>query len=146
MATNLYSVPSDRKEMLTLSMASQNELLRELLATPNVARDLLPELRPVSLTVNQVLYELGDRMDFVYFPLDSVISGLAIMEDGTTIETSMVGRDSLVGISTILGSGLSRQWVWVTVSGTALQLETRFLDRLFVHNEVALKSLLKCYR
>ena len=127
-------------------MASQNELLRELLATPNVARDLLPELRPVSLTVNQVLYELGDRMDFVYFPLDSVISGLAIMEDGTTIETSMVGRDSLVGISTILGSGLSRQWVWVTVSGTALQLETRFLDRLFVHNEVALKSLLKCYR
>jgi CRP-like cAMP-binding protein len=146
MAIQLHSVLFDRNEMLTSSMASQNELLRNLLAVPSIAKDLLPELKLVPLTVNQVLYELGDKMDFVYFPLDSVVSGLAIMEDGTTIETSMVGRDSLIGISTILGSGLSRQWIWVTVSGSAVQLETKFLERIFIQNEVALKSLLKCYR
>jgi CRP-like cAMP-binding protein len=137
---------SDRKELLTTSIASKNELLKELLSLPGIGNDLLQELRIVPLTVNQVLFEQGDKIDHLYFLLDSVASGLAIMEDGTTIETSMVGHESIVGVSTILGSGLSRQWVWVTVGGTALQLESRFLDKLFTQNEVALKALLRCYR
>src|ERR1044072_9126928 len=112
----------ERKELLTSSIAAKNELLGELLTVTSTNR-LLPELRIVPLSVNQVLYEQGDKIDFVYFPLDSVASGLAIMEDGTTIETSMVGREGVVGISAILGSGRSRQWIWVTVGGTALQLE-----------------------
>jgi CRP-like cAMP-binding protein len=51
-----------------------------------------------------------------------------------------------VGISTVLGTGRSRQWNWVSVSGKAIQLEAKVLDRLFVQNEIALKALLKCYR
>jgi CRP-like cAMP-binding protein len=146
MSGNLPSIIFDTKELLTSSVASRNTLLGELLSIPGAANQLLPELRIVSLSVNQVLYEQGDKIEFVYFPLDSVISGLAIMEDGTTIETAMVGREGLVGISTVLGSGHSRQWNWVSVSGKAIQLDARFLDRLFVHNETALKALLRCYR
>lgn len=137
---------SDRKDLLTTTTASKNELLKELLSLPGIGPDLLQEMRVVSLSVNQVLYEQGDKIDFLYFPLDSVASGLAIMEDGTTIETSMVGCESVVGISAILGSGRSRQWVWITVPGNAVQLDSRFLDKLLVQNEVALKALLKCYR
>jgi CRP-like cAMP-binding protein len=145
MNSNLQILP-EKRELLTTTSASRNELLGELLSIPGVAINLLPELRIVPLAVNQVLYEQGDKIDFVYFPLDSVVSGLAIMEDGTTIETQMVGREGLVGISTVLGSGRSRQWIWVTISGNALQLDARFLDSLFVQNEVAIKALLKCYR
>jgi CRP-like cAMP-binding protein len=136
----------DRREVLTSSIASRNHLLKELLNIPGSGSPLLPELKMVSLSVNQVLYEQGDQIDVVYFPLDSVMSGLAIMEDGTTIETSMLGREGLVGISAILGRGLSRQWIWVTVGGSALKLEAKFLDRLFVQNETALKTLLGYYR
>jgi CRP-like cAMP-binding protein len=137
----------DRKEVLTSSIVSRNELLKELFnILQGIGPYLLPELKMVSLSVNQVLYEQGDTIDSVYFPLDSVISGLAIMEDGTTVETSMVGREGLVGISAVLGSGKSRQWMWVTIGGTALQLEAKFLDRLFIRNETALKALLKTYR
>ena len=137
---------SDHKELLTTSVASKNELLKELLMIPSIGIDLFHELRVVTLTANQVLYEQGDKIDYLYFPLDSVASGLAIMEDGTTVETAMVGRENVVGISTILGSGLSRQWVWVTVGGNAIQLDSKFLDRLLVQNEAVLKALLKCYR
>lgn len=129
-----------------MSLASQNALLGALLSIPGTTESLLSELRAVTLTVNQVLYEQGDKITDVYFPLDSVISGLAIMEDGTTIETSMVGCESLVGISTVLGSGLSRQWVWTTVGGSAIQLDAKVLDKLFINNENALRALLKCYR
>ena len=146
MNVSLQSFTSDRKEMPTSSIASKNDLLRELLSIPAIAHDLFPELRVVSLTVNQVLYELGDKTEVVYFPLDCIASGLAIMEDGTTMETSMVGRESLIGSSAILGSGLSRQWIWVTIGGSALQLESKFLERLCLKHEAALKALLKCYR
>ncbi len=143
--TNFQSFLTD-KEMLTTGFASKNELIKRFLSVPEIGNALLQELRIVSFGVNQVLYEQGDKIDYLYFPLDSVTSSLAIMEDGTTIETSMVGCESVVGISTILGSGRSRQWVWVTVSGNALQLETSFLNRLLVNNEAALKALLRSYR
>lgn len=146
MSVNLESLLSDRKDLLTSSLASRNLLLRELLSIPDAANYLLPESRIVPLSVNQVLYEQGDKIDYVYFPIDSIVSGLAIMEDGTTMETSMVGREGLVGISSILGTGHSRQWVWVTVGGSAIQLETKFIENTLVRSEIALKALLKAYR
>ena len=145
MANNLQSFSLDRKELLTAGLASRNELLNQLLGIPTIASSIQPELKVVHFTVNQVLYELGDHIDFVYFPLDSVVSGLAIMEDGTTMETAMVGRDGMVGTSTILGSGRSRQWTWVTISGSAIQIESRLLNNRF-QNETALKALLGHYR
>jgi CRP-like cAMP-binding protein len=147
MSITLQTTFSDRKEMLiTTSLASRNELLKQLLNIPGLAQDLFQDLRVVSLTTNQVLYEQGDQIELLYFPIDCVASGLAIMEDGTTIETSMVGCESVVGMSTLLSSGKSRQWVWITVAGSALQLDSKVLDRLLVHNETALKALLRAYR
>jgi len=147
MSSNLKSSPLlDRPSSLTSSSASGNNVLRELLKDPGVAHDLVPELKPVHLTVNQVLYEQGDKIEYVYFPLDCVVSVLGIMEDGTTVETAMIGREGLVGLTAILGSGSSRHWVWCSVDGSAVQLEARILDKLFLQNESALKLLLDCYR
>lgn len=146
MTTNLRSFDAIEKDLQVSDIALKNELLRDLLAAHPENDSLLSELKVISITPNQVLYEQGDQIDFVYFPIDSVVSGLAIMEDGTTVETSMVGREGLVGISAILGSGRSRQWIWVSISGTALQLDARLLEKRFVHNEQALSSLLRCYR
>jgi CRP-like cAMP-binding protein len=94
---NLQSPFFERVESFSPTLALQNELLRGLFVEPQVSRNLRPDLKVVSLEVNQVLYESGDKIDSVYFPLDSIVSSLAIMEDGTTMETSMVGtpRSSL---------------------------------------------------
>ena len=144
MSTSLHTtLLSDKREMLVSIPPSRNELLKELLSIPAIANDLARELKVVTLSVNQVLYEQGDPIDYVYFPLDSVLSTLAIMEDGTTLETAMVGREGLVGISAILGSGLSRQWIWVTIGGTAIQLDSKVLEKLFIQHQAALKSLLR---
>jgi CRP-like cAMP-binding protein len=131
---------------LTSNMASKNELLRHLFDSQSVKDLLMPELKVVALSPNQVLYEQGDQIDTIYFPLDAVISSLAIMEDGTTVETSMLGRESLVGISSLLGSGSSRQWIWVLLSGTALSMDAKTLERVFVQNETALRAFLRSYR
>jgi CRP-like cAMP-binding protein len=142
----LKFLETSEKNLQAAELAPKNELLRDLLIGAGGRDYLLPQFSLVALTANQVLYEQGDKIESVYFPIDSVVSGLAIMEDGTTVETSMMGCEGLVGVSTILGSGISRQWTWVLISGTAIQLDPKLLDHLFVQNERALKALLKCYR
>lgn len=146
MVKNLQSSLDEEKDFLPVTLAAKNRLLAEMLVNSDTKDLLLPHLKTVVLERNQVLYEQGDTIEFVYFPIESIVSSLAIMEDGTTLETSMVGCEGLIGISAILGSGISRQWLWVSISGLALQLEARFLDRLFVQNEEALKTLLRFYR
>src|SRR5262249_49911176 len=121
-----------------IEAAPHNRLLQDLLQS-EFASDLLADARIVSLKTNQVLYERGDEIKFIYFPLNSVVSNLAITEDGTTVETSMVGLDGLVGISAILGSGFSKQWSWVLIDGETVQVEARNLDKLLLRNEGALK-------
>jgi len=145
MSRSLQSIFPEEKGSLSLDLTQKNQLLAELLRDPHAREYLLPHLKLVSFERNQVLYEQGDTITNVYFPIDSVVSNLAIMEDGTTIETLMIGCEGFVGISGILGSGKSRQWLWVLTNGTALQLETRYLDAVFVHYEDALKSLLQFY-
>ncbi|HEX5835619.1 MAG TPA: Crp/Fnr family transcriptional regulator [Pyrinomonadaceae bacterium] len=136
----------DEKELRPGSLAAKNQLLTELLASTEARNLLFPQLRIVPLERNQVLYEQGDAIETVYFPIDSIVSSLAIMEDGTTLETSMVGREGLVGVSAILGSGVSRHWHWVSISGNAIQLDASSLDHLFLNSEDSLKSLLCFYR
>ena len=87
----------DEKELRPGSLAAKNQLLTELLASTEARNLLFPQLRIVPLERNQVLYEQGDAIETVYFPIDSIVSSLAIMEDGTTLETSMVGREGSPG-------------------------------------------------
>jgi len=122
-----------------------NHMVWDLLSCDS-ASDLLTASRLVSLESNQVLYEQGDKIESVYFPLNSVVSNLGITEDGATLETSMVGLEGLVGSSAILGSGISNQWTWVLLNGEAVQVDAKILDKLFVRNEAALKRFLSYYR
>ena len=141
MSTNLPFInsPTGKRFYLQHRLAEMT-LLASFSACRSIANYFVSRTKDCPLQVNQVLYEAGDKIDYLYFPLDSVVSGLAIMEDGTTIETSMVGRESLVGISTVLGSGFSRQWVWVTVGGQCPSTQVQRLLDSFVQNETALKG------
>ena len=146
MSKNLQISAMEERDTLPYILATKNKLLGPWLAFEETREYLLPRVRVVSFERNQVLYEQGDKIEFIYFPLDSVVSSLAITEDGTTLETSMVGPEGLVGVSAILGSGLSRQWLWVLTSGTAMQVDAKVLDRLLLQSEHSLKSVLRFYR
>jgi CRP-like cAMP-binding protein len=122
---------------------SQNRLLNNLLA---VDLDfLLPQLRIVKLSFNDIIYEYGDTIDDVYFPLDSVMSNLAIMEDGTTIEISMVGNDNVIGLSALLGGGSARHWTRVCIGGSFARLSISALEHTFTSKEGALKHIMRSY-
>lgn len=122
---------------------SQNRLLNHLLA---VDLDfLLPQLRIVKLSFNDIIYEYGDSIDDVFFPLDSVVSNLAIMEDGTTIEISMVGNEGVIGLSALLGGGSARHWTRLCIGGSLARLSVSSLEHTFTSKEGALKHIMRSY-
>ena len=41
-------------------------------------------LTPVNMELGHVLYESGDRISHAYFPADSIVSLLYVMENGAT--------------------------------------------------------------
>ena len=136
----------EEKDALPVSFAAKNHLLSQLLGSTDLTDSLLTQARIVSLERNQVLYEQGDKIESVYFPIDCIVSNLAIMKDGTTMETSMIGCEGFVGISAIFGSGLSKQWTWVSVSGSAVQFDAKLLEKIFLGRVDRLKALLRFYR
>jgi CRP-like cAMP-binding protein len=82
----------------------QNRLLAALPA-PVIAR-LLPALELVSLPLGCVLYAAGERQDHGYFPIDSIVSLLYVMENGASGEIALTGNDGFVGV--VLGMGGDR--------------------------------------
>src|SRR6266849_10797809 len=59
---------------------------------------LRPHLQPAQMELGHVLYEPGRHLDHVYFPTDSIVSLLYVMEDGSSAEIAVVGDEGLVGI------------------------------------------------
>ena len=79
--------------------------LNHLLAAlpPDVQARFFDSLELVKLPLGKVLYESGDPMSHVYFPTDSIISLLYVMESGGSAEISVVGFEGVVGVSLFMG-------------------------------------------
>jgi CRP-like cAMP-binding protein len=119
-----------------------NQLLKAL-PEDDFAR-LLPDLNPVSLSAGENLYELGEQVRFAYFPENSVASHLHILEDGSTTEAVMIGREGVIGLSAILGAPAPAYWTQVTIGGAALRIEIEALQREFARGGAMQKLLLGC--
>ena len=99
----------------------------------------------VDLEAQQTLYATGDPITHAYFPLDSVVTAVATMNDGSTVETAMIGREGLVGIGAAIGSYRARHWVRVLLPGEAVRVEAGFLRELFNDSPAWQKLLLRYY-
>ncbi len=45
------------------------------------------------------------RTEYVYFPTDSIVSLLYVLENGASAEISVVGNEGLIGIALFMGGG-----------------------------------------
>jgi len=121
---------------------TENRLLAALSAKE--FRELAPDLERVSLTLTQILYEPGDVIRYVYFPLDSLVSLLSAVDNRSTLEVGIVGNEGMTGIGIFLGVKNSRFKAVVQGAGIALRMKTSDLRR-HSENNYRLKSLLQLY-
>lgn len=115
--------------MLTDSMPQQNNLLAAL--PGEVQQRLFPHMEHVSLPLGQVLYESGESVRHVYFPTDSIVSLLNVMESGACAEIAVVGNEGLVGISLFMGGESTPSRAVVQSGGYAYRLPAQRLKTEF---------------
>jgi CRP-like cAMP-binding protein len=113
----------------------QNHLLAAL---PKAECDrLFPHLELVQLALGQVLYESGDTLRHVYFPTDSIVSLLYVMEDGASAEISVVGNEGMIGVALFMGGETTPSRAIVQSAGSAYRLRGPVLkDEFHRHGEL----------
>lgn len=109
-----------------------------LAALPEVVKlRLFPLLKRVDLPLGKVLYESGDAMTHVYFPINSIVSLLYVMENGASAEISVVGNEGLIGIALFMGGESTPSRAIVQSAGAAYQLPGQALkDEFGRHGEL----------
>ncbi|MEE1948784.1 Crp/Fnr family transcriptional regulator [Pseudomonas alcaligenes] len=118
----------------------QNHLLAAL--SEEVRHRLFPQLERVELPLGKVLYESGDTLRHVYFPTDSIISLLYVMENGASAEISVVGNEGLVGVALFMGGESTPSRAIVQSGGYAYRLQgQRLKDEFNRHGELLVLML-----
>lgn len=102
-----------------------------------------PHLVPVELSLGQVLYTPGARLDQVYFPATAVVSLLCVLENGASTETAIVGNEGLVGIALFMGGETMPNWAVVQSAGRAYRMDVRVLKAEFVRSGAMQRLLLR---
>lgn len=118
----------------------QNQLLAAM--SPEAQARLFPHLELVMLTPNTALYDSGTPRRYLYFPVDAIISLDQILENGSSAGISMVGKEGVVGIASIMGSEFSP---WRAVSqnaGAAYRLLAAIMQGEFDRHADVLKLML----
>ncbi len=115
--------------MAELANPKQNHLLDALLSAE--FDRLSPDLELVEMTLGQVLYESGGMLEHVYFPTNSIISLLYVMENGSSAEIAVVGNEGILGISLFMGGETTSSRAIVQSSGHAYRLKAQLLKDEF---------------
>jgi CRP-like cAMP-binding protein len=128
-------------DILNAPKPEQNHLLAAL---PLEVRDrAFPHLELVSLPLGKVLYESGDALRHVYFPTDSIVSLLYVMEDGASAEISVVGNEGLIGVALFMGGESTPSRAIVQSAGSAYRLLGQTLKDEFNRHGALLLLMLR---
>ena len=90
-----------------------------------------PNLELVEMPLGTVLYESGGTLEHVYFPTNSIISLLYVMENGSSVEIAVVGNEGILGISLFMGGETTSSRAIVQSAGYAYRLAAQLLKDEF---------------
>jgi len=120
---------------------NQNKLLRAL---PRAEFERLrPHLEPQTLQLGSPVYESGMQAQFVYFPVDCIISLLYVMENGDAAEIAVVGNEGVAGIASFMGGDTVTSRAVVQSAGAAYRIFPDVIRNEFARGDVLHDLLLR---
>jgi CRP-like cAMP-binding protein len=111
---------------------SQNHLLAALSVAES--ERIYAHLQLVEMPLGKVLYESGESLRHVYFPTNSIVSLLYVLEDGASAEISVVGNEGLIGVALFMGGETTPSRAIVQSAGHAYRLVGQLLKEEFHRN------------
>ena len=86
-------------------------------------RRLIGQSEQVALAYGDILYEPGEPIKYVYFPNDSLVSLLTLVDHHQALEVGLIGREGMVGIPLALDINVSPVRALVQGAGTAVRMK-----------------------
>jgi CRP-like cAMP-binding protein len=120
----------------------QNHLLAAL--PEDVYAQILSSLERVSLPLGETISEAGGVSNYVYFPTTAIVSLLNVLENGSTAEIAVVGREGVVGIVFFMGGASMLSRALVQSEGYAYRMRGDVLKRVF-ESDPAMQHLFMRY-
>jgi CRP-like cAMP-binding protein len=98
-----------------------NRLLNNL---PQVEREhLLPHAKYIQLARGEILYDLGESIRHIFFPVSGIVSLLSTTSEGNAIEIGWVGNEGMIGMPLVLRGSVMPYQTVVQVAGEALRFD-----------------------
>jgi len=104
---------------------------------------LFPHMKLVEMPLGMVLYESGDELRYIYFPIDSIVSLLYVLESGASAEIAVVGNEGAIGLALLMGGETTPNRAVVQSGGSAYRLPGQRLKDEFNRHGNLLHVLLR---
>jgi CRP-like cAMP-binding protein len=111
---------------------------------PQIGERLRPHLEPTALPANLTVHEPDATLHYAFFPTGGLISLVATVKSGASIEVAMIGKEGMFSASSILGDDRPAQRAMVQIAGGALRIPARVLQQE-AQADAALRALLLRY-
>jgi len=102
-----------------------------------------PMLERVDMPLGQVIYESGVALNYVYFPINAIVSLLYVMENGASAEIAVVGNEGIVGVSLFMGGESTPSRAVVQSAGLGCRLKAALMKTEFDKAGAVLHLLLR---
>jgi Crp-like helix-turn-helix protein len=109
---------------ITVAAGSSSNQILELLPAEEMCA-VLDRSELVEVRSKQILFEPGERLEYVHFPENCVISLVTVMKDGDQVEAMTVGNDGFSGIPVFHGVESSPNRGCGQITGAARRLTVR---------------------
>ena len=106
--------------------------------------ELSSDLELVDHEVREIVYDIGRPIQHVHFVETGVLSIVAVMADGSAVETATVGNEGMLGIPIFLDTDRSATQAFCQVRGQSLRMRSADFRR-HLNAETKLRSILNRY-
>ena len=110
--------------------------------SPSDTAALRPHLKATHLQQKTVLYEAGDLIKAVYFPINAVVSLVVSLATGEMTEAAMVGRDGAIGMASALDGKIALSRAIVQLGGDAMVCDPAAFRGAAMQSESLLASVM----
>lgn len=126
---------------MTLHHPPKNRLMRLLNA--ETLSKLEKNLSICRLARDDDMFQHVIQIDYIYFPITSIIAVINHLDDGPAPEVATIGNDGIVGIDALIGAKSQTRKYIVQSAGTAYRIQADLIRKIFDEDADFRDKLLK---
>jgi CRP-like cAMP-binding protein len=93
--------------------------------------------------VGETIYQIGAPFTYTVFPHSGLLSLMAVMEDGRTVEKTSIGPEGFLGFVLLMGGGAAVSTSVVRIAGHASWLSIEDLNKALAEFECVRETMLR---